>query len=200
MFMGPFDQMLPWSTESIIGSRRFLDKVWRIANRVITSRDTMTSLALENILHKTIKKVTEDIENFAFNTAISSMMIITNEIESAFASGQSISQGDFKKFLQILSPFAPHLSEEIWSELKEKKSITKSEWPKWDENKIIDEDIKIVVQINGKVRTEIIVSKDETEEKIKEIVLSNEIVKNWMAGKEAKRFIIVPGRLVNIVV
>lgn len=200
MFMGPFDQMLPWSTESIIGSRRFLEKVWRIGNRVIVDKSLSTSPELEIILHKTIKKVTEDIESFAFNTAISSMMIFVNETDTTLSKGQVISQDDFKKFLQILSPFAPHLSEELWCELKEKKTITKSIWPQWDENKIIDQNIKIIVQVNGKVRTEILVSKDDTEEKIKDMILSNDIVKNWTNGKEIKRFIFVPGRLANVVI
>lgn len=200
MFMGPFDQMLPWSTESIIGSRRFLEKVWRIGNRVIVDKSLSTSPELEIILHKTIKKVTEDIENFAFNTAISSMMIFVNETDTTLSKGQVISQDDFKKFLQILSPFAPHLTEELWRDLKEKNTITKSTWPTWDENKIIDQNIKIIVQVNGKVRTEILVSKDDTEEMIKNIVLSNDVVKNWINGKEIKRFIFVPGRLVNVVI
>lgn len=200
MFMGPFDQMLPWSTESIIGSRRFLEKVWRIGNRVIVDKSLSTSPELEIILHKTIKKVTEDIENFAFNTAISSMMIFVNETDTTLSKGQVISQDDFKKFLQILSPFAPHLTEELWRDLKEKNTITKSTWPTWDENKIIDQNIKIIVQVNGKVRTEILVSKDDTEEMIKNIVLSNDVVKNWVNGKEIKRFIFVPGRLVNVVI
>lgn len=200
MFMGPFDQMLPWSTESIIGSRRFLEKVWRIGNRVIVDKSLSTSPELEIILHKTIKKVTEDIENFAFNTAISSMMIFVNETDTTLSKGQVISQDDFKKFLQILSPFAPHLTEELWRDLKEKNTITKSTWPTWDENKIIDQNIKIIVQVNGKVRTEILVSKDDTEEMIKNIVLSNDVVKNWINEKEIKRFIFVPGRLVNVVI
>lgn len=200
MFMGPFDQMLPWSTESIIGSRRFLEKVWRIGNKVIEDKKLATSPELEKILHKTIKKVTEDIENFAFNTAISSMMIFANEADSAFSKEGGLSECDFKKFLQILSPFAPHLTEELWHQLKEKKTITKSAWPSWDDNKIVDQNIKITVQVNGKVRTEIFISKDDTEEQIKKIVLENETIKNWTNGKEVKRFIFVPGRLANVVI
>lgn len=191
MFMGPFDQMLPWSTESIIGSRRFLEKVWRLSQKNFSEKSD-----IENILHKTIKKVTEDIENFAFNTAISSMMILVNEMEKV----ENISVSDFKLFLQILSPFAPHMTEEIWSELGEKSSITKSSWPKWDESKTIEEDIKLIIQVNGKVRSDMIINRNEGEEEIKKLALADENTKKWIDGKEIKKIIFVPGRLVNIVI
>jgi leucyl-tRNA synthetase len=197
MFMGPFDQMLPWSTESIIGSRRFLERVWRAGEGVSEDKrnKNKTEEHLEKLLHKTIKKVTEDIESFNFNTAISSMMILVNEMEKA-----EISILDFKLFLIILSPFAPHITEEIWANLGEKGSITKSTWPKWDEEKIVEQDVIIVIQINGKVRTEIKISKDSSEEKIKTVALSDEVVKKWVEGKEVKRFIVIPNKLINIVI
>lgn len=193
MFMGPFEQSLPWSTESIIGSRRFIDRVYRIQYKLT---DNKSYFELEKILHKTIKKVSEDIEDFAFNTAISSMMILVNEIEKI----DFINKDDFKSFIKILSPFAPHVAEEIWQKLGEKESINKSSWPKWDKKKIIDEMIKIVIQVNGKVRTEIMISKDATEEQIKEISLKNNIIINWTKNKEIRKIIYVPGRVVNIVV
>jgi leucyl-tRNA synthetase len=232
MFMGPFEQSLPWSTESIIGSRRFLEKVWRIGERincnpspalpkrkgeelkVLPSGEDLGEVSLfQKLLHKTIKKVSEDIEDFAFNTAISTMMIFVNEIEKF----EKIRVEDFKKFLQILSPFAPHITEELWQQLSEsipsltlskweKKRVLKfqsihlSSWPKWDKMKIIEEEIKIVVQVNGKVRAEIMIKKDMQEEEIKALAIGNTSVNNWIENKEIKRVIYIAGRVINIVI
>ncbi|MBP6931399.1 MAG: class I tRNA ligase family protein [Candidatus Pacebacteria bacterium] len=192
MFMGPFDQSLPWSTESIIGSRRFIERVYRLSSKVSKNK---TNPDLEKVLHKTIKKVNEDIENFAFNTAISSMMIFVNEAEKH----ENISVSDFKMFLQILAPFAPHFTDELWYEMGEKNSIHVSGWPKYSPKKIIEDTMKIVVQVNGKVRSELSVSIDATEDKIKEIALNDNAIISWTEGKEIKRVIYVKGRLVNIV-
>ena len=200
MFMGPFDQMLPWSTESIIGSRRFLEKVWRTGHKVIELNSKETEKEVEMILHKTIKKVTLDIENFAFNTAISSMMIFINEIDRLLSSNKFITVDDFNKFVKIISPFAPHMAEEIWEKTGQKESIVTASWPRWEEEKIVEDSLLMVVQVNGKVRSEIKVPSDESEDKIKEIALSDENVMKWTEGKEIKRFIVVKGRLVNIVV
>ena len=205
MFMGPFEQSLPWSTESIIGSRRFIDKVDRLFEKITKSRVSMDSTrhdsvesdeALEKVLHKTIKKVTEDIEEFAMNTAISSMMILVNEMEKS----TNVNEKDFKIFLQILAPFAPHITEEIWQKLGEKKSIHKSPWPAWNKSKIVDETITIGVQINGKVRTEISISKDMEEDEVKALILKDKKVLEWIGEGEVKRIIYVKGRIVNIVV
>jgi leucyl-tRNA synthetase len=192
MFIGPFDQAVSWSTESIIGSRRFLEKVWRIAQNEFSKT---SEKELETLLHKTIKKITEDIESMSFNTAISSMMVLVNEIEKS----KNISKKDFKIFLQILAPFAPHISEEIWRELGEKKSIHLSKWPKWDKKKIVDSSIKIVIQVNGKVRSEVMINPDIDEESLKSMAIKDKAVLPWIEGKEVKRVIYVKGRLVNIV-
>ncbi len=147
-----------------------------------------------------------------FNTAISSMMILATEMESAFAQGYGVTKEDYKKFLQILSPFAPHITEELWQMLREKKpapyqakgfgsgSINLSSWPKADESLIKDDEVKIVVQINGKVRAEIIISVDDGEEKIKNQVLADENIKKHIAGQTIKKVIYVKDRLINIVV
>ncbi len=193
MFMGPFEQSLPWSTESIIGSRRFIDKVNRLSEKV---KEIKSDEGLEKILHKTIKKVTEDIEGFAMNTAISSMMVLVNEMEKS----TNISDKDFKMFLKILAPFAPHITEELWQKLGEKKSIHKSSWPKWDKKKIVDENITIGVQINGKVRSEITIPKDMEEGDVKALILKDEKVLEWIGGETVKRIIYVKGRIINIVV
>ncbi|MFA5933631.1 MAG: class I tRNA ligase family protein [Candidatus Paceibacterota bacterium] len=220
-FMGPFDQSLPWSTESIIGSRRFIEKVWRMGEKTILASHNSfqkgprvaraglsgksgldqtvfekNSAALKKVLHKTIKKVTEDIANFNFNTAVSAMMICANEMEKA----EYVSVEDFKKFLQILAPFAPHASEDLWRELGEKKSIHLSEWPLYDKKKIIDDTITIAIQVNSKVRAEISIPIDMSENDLKKLVLENPATKQWTEGKEIKRIIHVKGKLVNIVI
>jgi len=244
MFMGPFEQSLPWSTESIIGSRRFIERVWRMGVRITSPQpspkgreqfkvlpfgedlggvlgSSSEDIAIEKILHKTLKKVSEDIENFAFNTAISSMMIFMNEIEKF----DKIGKNDFKMFLQMLAPFAPHITEELWGMLNHpsltlpkgkgmkskvlpfgedlggvKNSIHLSSWPKWDKKKLVEEEIKIVVQVNGKVRAEIMVRKDISEDDIKALALKEKRVIPWTENKQIKRVIYVPGRVVNIVI
>ena len=197
MFMGPFSQSVAWSTESIIGARRFIEKVWRIGQQVLKQKNSLpTALSLSKLLQKTIKKVSEDIEGMNFNTAISSMMILATEMEKA----EKVSAEDYKKFLQILSPFAPHVTEEIWNMLGEKRSINLSDWPKWDKKLIQDEEIKIAVQINGKVRAEIMIKTEDGEEEVKKKALGNEVVLRYMAGKSVKKMIYVQNRLINIVV
>ena len=196
MFMGPFDQAVSWDTTSIIGSRRFLEKVWKNALHTIAENSKKTDEATEKMLHKTIKKVGEDIETMSFNTAISSMMVLSNEIERS----KKISIKDYKLFLQILGPFAPHISEELWRATGEKRSIHVSVWPKFNPKKIIDESVKIAVQVNGKVRTEMVVDLSMSEDDIKSMALQNSTIAPWVEGKEIKRVIYVPSRLVNIVV
>ncbi len=207
MFLGPFDSQLPWMTDGIIGSRRFLERVWRVAQRLQINTDkkpiNTENLSLEKLLHKTIKKVTEDIETMNFNTAISSMMILANEMERA----THVELNDFKMFLQILAPFAPHITEELWQTLtpalsrrERGHSLHFSKWPKYDLKKMKDESVKIAVQVNGKVRTEIEIPNDAAEEEVRKLILINDIVKKWISGQEIKRFVYVKNKLVNIVV
>jgi len=197
MFIGPFDQTVSWSTESIIGSRRFIEKVWRQGVKVCSQKSNIkSSPSFVQLLHKTIKKITEDIESMSFNTAISSMMVLVNEMEKT----EGISTSDFKMFLQILSPFAPHVSEEIWQKLGEKQSINKSSWPRWDNDKIIDETIKIVIQINGKVRAELMIDRNISEEEAKKLAVSHENILSWIKDKEIRRIIYIPHKVINIVV
>jgi leucyl-tRNA synthetase len=211
MFIGPFDQAVSWNTESIIGPRRFLEKVWRIGEKILTTQiktnyrrftlngsNTTDNLSLsasfQTLLHKTIKKITEDIESISFNTAVSSMMVLVNEMEK-----QDVAKKDFEMFLQVLSPFAPHITEELWSMFGNKKSIHISSWPKWDKKKILEEKVKIAIQVNGKVRSEIIIEKEMKEEDIRSIVLLDKDIIPWISGKDIKKIIYVPGRIVNIV-
>ena len=201
-FMGPFESHLPWSTDGIVGSRRFIERVWKLQEKVVTkvsaasaSKALSKNEALEKVLHKTIKKVTDDIHAFAFNTAISSMMILVNELDKAPA----IAADDFKKFIQILAPFAPHLCDEIWAGLGEKKTIHLSTWPKWDPKKIVDDTVTLGVQVNGKVRTEITLGLDAIAEEVERSVMSMEEVQKWVDGKPVKKFIYIPGKIISIV-
>lgn len=194
MFMGPFDASLPWNTDSIIGSRRFIERVWRLAERV--SNTKIENPSYEMALNVCIKKVTEDIESFGFNTAVSAMMICLNEMEKA----EAVDTRDFKKFLQLLAPFAPHFTEELWADLGEKKSIHLSGWPEYDETKLQSDLTTVVIQVNSKNRAEVMVVRDITEEEITEFALSLERVQAALAGATPKKIIYVKGRIVNIVI
>lgn len=217
MFMGPFDQSVSWSSYSMIGPRRFLERVWKVGVKIAEKKNSaalpasglrhghnFSSPQFLKFLHKTIKKVGEDIENMRFNTAISSMMILINEMEKELQ-GQTLNPKkglaleDYKKFLQILAPFAPHMTEELWHMLGEKKSIHIFPWPKFNPKMLIDEEIKITIQINGKVRAEMMIGIDENEESIKARVLKEPVVLKHMDGMNPKKVIYVKGRLINIV-
>jgi leucyl-tRNA synthetase len=192
MFMGPLEDMKPWSTKNILGVHRFLNKVWEISQFII---DDSSDLELGKVVHKTIKKVGEDIEKMSYNTAISTMMILINKIQET----KAISKADFSSLLIILSSFAPHLCEELWRGLGNKESIFKQSWPKYDESKIIDAEIELPVQVNGKVRAKLKISIDTDEEEIKKLALADENVQKYLSG-EPKKVIIVKGRLISIVV
>lgn len=189
MFMGPFEQSVAWNTDGLVGTKRFLERVWKLKEK-IGQQDSNT------LLEKTIKKVTDDVVNFKFNTCVSNMMIMVNTLEKQ----DCVEESDFKKFLQILAPFAPHMTEELWYELGETESIHLSEWPKYDESKIKDDTMKIVIQVNGKLRDEIEVGAEMSEEEIKDLVLAREKVIGKVADAEIKKFIYVVGKLVNIVI
>lgn len=192
-FMGPFESDLPWSTDGIIGSRRFIERVWRFTQKVV---DKKSSENATKILHKTIKKVTEDIATFSFNTAVSSMMICLNEFEKS----ETVSQKDFKMFLQLLAPFAPYITDEIWSTFEEKKSIHISGWPTYNPKFLIDDTVTIGVSINGKLRGELTISNDATKEEIEKQALNLPRITEYLEGETVKKIIIVSGRIVNIVV
>jgi len=206
MFLGPFEAHLPWSTEGIIGSRRFIERVWRFAEKVI---DTKSSEVAERTLHKTIKKVTEDIATFSFNTAVSSMMICLNEFEKA----ETVSNKDFKIFIQLLAPFAPHITEELWTNLglaskdgarhdsaeSETKSIHIAGWPTYNPKLLIEDTVTVGIQINGKLRGEITLALDTPVAEVEKAALEIPRIKEYLAGKTVKKVIVVPGRVINIV-
>ncbi len=192
MFMGPFDQAVAWSTNGVVGARRFLDRVWAVQDK-LTDKNNQK---LDTILHQTIKKVGEDIGKMHFNTGIAKMMELSNEMTKA----DSVGREQFLAFIKILSPFAPHVCEEIWGELGNKKSIITEPWPEYDESKIIENEITVVIQINGKVRGDMVVPVDISEEDVIAQALQVENVSKWLEGKEPKKVIYVRGKLVSIVI
>ncbi len=180
-----------WNTDGLVGTRRFLERVWKLKEKVSSGE-----LSSHVLVHKTIKKVSGDISNFKFNTCVSDMMILLNALEKE----ESISKSDFDRFLQILAPFAPHMTEELWRELGGEGSIHLSAWPKYDESKIKDEKITIVIQINGKVRDEMEIDPEISEEELSSHVLVREKILEKLAGATPKKIIYVKGRLINIVI
>lgn len=215
MFMGPFDQMISWSDNNIIGVRRFVERFWKLGTKIdITPRppfkvrggvkqsktEELENKKFQALLHKTIKKVGEDIELMSFNTAVSDMMILANEMESVFARGSGVTKKDFEKFLMIMSPFAPHITEEIWHMLGNKSLLVEQKWPKYDESKIKEENVIIVVQINGKVRAQLESESNAAEDKVKNKALIMPEVKKWLNGNEIKRVIFVPNKIINFVI
>ncbi len=194
MFMGPLEMVKPWSTNGIIGLRRFLEKVWRLYDNKVDYGPLPKNI--EILLHKTIKKVGEDVENLRFNTAISAMMILINEISNLKTLNSQLS----RDFLLILAPFAPHMTEELWEKIGEMPSIHKQQWPKFNHTLIKDEKITIVIQVNGKLRDNIQVAADAGEEEIKKLAASSAKVKVFIEGKKIAKTIYVPKKLVNIVI
>jgi len=200
MFMGPLEDMKPWDSRGIVGVKRFLEKVYKFISLQVTSykdnsRPKIEDQMIEKLLNKTIKKVTEDIENLRFNTAISALMIYINHV-----SGSQASNNQIEKFLIILSPFAPHLSEELWQKLDHSESIFKGQWPDYDPKLIINKLNKIVVQVNGKLRDMIEVERGIDEEELGLRIRDLPKVKKYIEGKEIKKFIYIKDKLVNIVV
>lgn len=191
-FMGPYDQGGPWHPKGIVGVFRFLQKVWHLKEKI---KKDFKNEKIEKLLHKTIKKVGDDIENFRFNTAISSLMILVNEMLKE----KEISQEHFETLLLLLAPFAPHLTEELWFQLGNEYSIHNQKWPKYDEKMIKEKMITLIIQINGKLRDKIEVEADISEEKAKNLTLMREKVKRWIGGKEIKKVIFIPRKLINIV-
>jgi leucyl-tRNA synthetase len=210
MFKGPLEQMKPWSMRGVEGVSRFLARVWRLlmtenqAGQWELSaklKDVDPDRAQQKITHATIKKVTHDIESLSFNTAISQMMIFVN----AFTNIDAIPLSAMRTFLVLLDPFAPHIASELWEKLNAKFSdargdITEQRWPTYDEQLLVEDEIEIVIQINGKVRDRMKMPILATEEELKSAALSNPKIQDRIADKTVRKVIVVPKKLVNIVV
>ncbi|MGB4833885.1 MAG: leucine--tRNA ligase, partial [Candidatus Moraniibacteriota bacterium] len=191
MFMGPFTQSIAWNTDGVVGTRRFLEKIWKLQGKFTTNNQQPTTRdrIIESLLHKTTKKVGEDIEAFKFNTAISSLMILVNEMEKAPA----LPVTSYRSLLILLAPFAPHIAEELWSGLGEKKSVFLAAWPKYDPRQIREETKIIGVQVNGKVRGTIELAVDATEAEARALALADPKVQAFTEGKSIRKCIYVPG-------
>ncbi|KEF37593.1 leucyl-tRNA synthetase [Schinkia azotoformans MEV2011] len=201
MFMGPLDASIAWSTNGLDGARRFLDRIWRL---FVTDAGTLnekiqkgTDLkSLERVYHQTVKKVTDDYEHLRFNVAISQMMVFINEAYKAEVLPYEYMEG----FVKLISPVAPHVAEELWEKLGHGEgSISFEQWPTYDESKLVEDEVEIVVQLNGKVRTKLNIPKDATKEVMEEIAMNDEKVKEGIEGKTVRKVVAVPGKLVNIV-
>ena len=200
MFMGPLDASIAWSENGLDGSRRFLDRVYRLfvdeeTGKVNDKVQDKDNAELEVSYNYTVKKVSEDIEILGFNTAISQLMVFVNDCYKAEFIPRKYALG----FIQLLAPFAPHLAEEMWEIYGNTESISYAPWPTFDESKLVSDTVEIVVQLMGKVKAKLDVKKDLTPKELEEIVLANDEVKELIAGKQVMKVIVVPGRLVNIV-
>ncbi|WP_067841550.1 leucine--tRNA ligase [Amphibacillus sediminis] len=201
MFMGPLDASIAWSEGGLDGARRFLDRVWRLyvheTTEELTNKitDDADKSKLEKVYHETVKRVTENFEELKFNTAISQMMVFINEAYKADQIPLAYAEG----FVKLLSPVAPHLAEELWNKLGHHETIAYQSWPRFDESKLVEDEVEIVIQILGKNRAKISVSKETTKEELEKLALANEIVQEKIAGKTVRKVIVVPGKLVNIV-
>jgi leucyl-tRNA synthetase len=212
MFMGPLEQVKPWSMKGVEGVYRFLARVWRLVMEVDDEGVWSLSKALQDLpankqltkaLHETIKKCGEDIDKLSFNTAISQMMVCTN----AFTGAEVKPAGAIVTFLKVLSPFAPHLAEELNAQIRAKfpalaakRFLSDETWPAYDPAALIEDEVEVVFQVNGKLRDKARVPVAATKEEIEKIALASARVQEFMEGKPAKKIIVVPGKLVNVVV
>jgi len=194
MFMGDFEKAAPWSQSSIKGCKRFLDKIWNLQEIVVDGEEY--SADLEVSFNKTIKKVTEDINNLGFNTAIAAMMALINEIGAK----KAINKAEYKTLLILLNPFAPHITEEIWENMGFGGQIAHAQWPKFDEAKCVEATVEVPVQVNGKIRARINIALDLSKEDMLAAAMENDAIKAATEGKTVVKTICVPNKLVNIVV
>ncbi|MEZ2650677.1 leucine--tRNA ligase [Bacillus wiedmannii] len=197
MFMGPLDASIAWSENGLDGARRFLDRVWRLfvqENGELSEKITdAPNKELEKAYHQTVKKVTEDYAELRFNTAISQMMVFINDAYKAETLPKEYVEG----FVKMIAPVAPHIGEELWSKLGYNETITYASWPIFDESKLVEDEVEIVVQVMGKVRAKLTMSKDASKEEMEQLAL--EAIQDQIEGKTVRKVIVVPGKLVNVV-
>ncbi|KIU24215.1 leucine--tRNA ligase [Weissella cibaria] len=199
MFMGPLEQSIAWSEDGLAGSRRWLDRVWRLFidddDKLRDHITTVNDHKLDKIYNETVKKVTDDYEGLRFNTAISQMMIFINEAYKA----ENLPVEYVEGFIKLLNPIAPHMTEELWSYLHKDESVTYAAWPTFDESALVEDEIEIVLQVNGKVRGRLTIPADADRDKMTELALADEAVQKQLDGGQPKKVIAVPGKLVNVV-
>ena len=195
MFMGPLEVSKPWSTEGLIGITRFLDRIWRLheEKQIV---DGPVDANLEILLNQTVKKVTEDTSTLNFNTAISQMMVLVNELYKS----ETLSSKLYDTLILLLSPYVPHLAEELWALAGHEPSVTTQKWPTYDEAKTRKAVQEFIFQVNGKVRSKTEADPSISKDDLLALAKSDEKIKGWIAGKTIVKEIVVPGKLVNIVV
>jgi leucyl-tRNA synthetase len=198
MFLGPVEQSKPWDTKGIEGVHRFIKKLWRLfydeLKGKVWNEDAPTAAELK-VLHKAIKKTQDDTERFSFNTAVSGFMICVNELADLKCNKRAI----LEPLLILVTPYAPHVAEELWSLLGNTSSILDATFPVFDPSHVVESTKEYPVSINGKVRTNLLISLDATEAEVQELVLA-ELVQKWVEGKSLKKFIFVKGRMINLVI
>lgn len=199
MFMGPLDASIAWNENGLEGSRKFLDRVWRlIVDENNQMRDRITTVndhKLTKVYNQTVKKVTEDLENMHFNTAISQLMVFVNEANKI----DSLPYEYIEGFVQLLAPITPHIAEELWEIIGNKESLTYVPWPTFDEAALIENEVEVVFQVNGKVRAKINISRGLTKDELEQMALASESIQSFIEGKTIRKVIVVPDKLVNIV-
>ena len=195
MFMGPLRESKPWATNGFIGVYRFLDRIWRISTEK-KIEDIELTPEIDSLMHKTIKKVTEDTESLSFNTAISQMMVFVNELNKL----EVVPKKAMENLTLLLSPYTPHLAEELWVMFGHEPSVANEKWPEYDVAKTIDATIEVVVQVNGKLRARLQMPQGASKEEMLREAKNDEKIKTWIEGKEIVKEIVVPNKLVNIVV
>ena len=196
MFMGPLEADKPWNNDGVVGSKKFIERVYRLYMEDDKIKD-QENKNLEKIYHQTVKKVTEDYESLNINTAISQMMIFINAVNKEEVFPKEYAEG----FIKIFNPICPHITEEIWHEkFGYTDTIAYESWPQYDESKLVDNEKDIAVQVNGKVRATITVSMDDDDKTIEEKALASDNVKRHIEGKEIVKIIVIKGKIVNIVV
>jgi leucyl-tRNA synthetase len=197
MFMGPLEVTKPWLTAGLVGVSRFLERLWAIGGKPLTdSLPAQGADKLIKLMHKTIKKVSADTDTLNFNTAISAMMVYSNEL----AKLEQIPPMLWEPLVQMASAYAPHLGEELWEKLGHKESVSKSRWPSYDEKLTVDNEVTIVVQVNGKIRDKFTSGAGTDKASLERTALDLKGVRKWIDGKTVVKVIAVPGKLVNIVV
>lgn len=199
MFMGPLEASIAWSTNGLDGARRFLDRVWRLLVEEDGSLSSKVKDApnsdLDKTYNQTVKKVTEDYEGLRFNTGISQLMVFINDAYKA----ETLPKDYVEGFIKLLSPIAPHMTEELWSKLGHEGTISYEAWPTFDESKLVDNEVEIVLQVNGKVKAKVMIPRDMTKDDLEKTAMENDEIKTQIEGKTIRKVIAVPGKLVNIV-
>jgi leucyl-tRNA synthetase len=196
MFLGPLQQSKPWDTNGIDGVSRFIKKLWSMMDRVDVSSTAEPTEAELKSIHKLIKKVTGDIENFSFNTSVAAFMIALNELSQLKSANAQI----MELFTRVIAPFAPHIAEEFWHKLGHEDSVNDAQWPAWDEKYLKESSVKYAISFNGKTRFTLDIPADADKAEVEKIALAAPEAQKWIEGKTPRKIIVVPGKIVNIVV